>query len=69
MLVDKERTPSDLTRVGLAEEWEIRYWCARFNVGVDELRVCVMEVGPRVEDVERRLKEAARKAFDKTGED
>jgi hypothetical protein len=68
MLVDKERIPSDLSQVGLTEEWEIRYWCARFSVGPNELRACVTEVGPRVDDVERRLKDAARKAFDKTGE-
>jgi hypothetical protein len=69
MMADKGRIPSDLTRVGLNEEWEVRYWCARFGVGVDELRVCVTEVGPHVDDVERRLKEAARKAFEKMGED
>jgi uncharacterized protein DUF3606 len=69
MLVDKERIPGDLSRVNLGEEWEVRYWCGRFNVGAGELLACVAEVGPRVDDVERRLKEAARTAFDKTGED
>jgi uncharacterized protein DUF3606 len=69
MLVDKERLPRDLSQVGLTDEWEVRYWCTRFSVGADELRACVMEVGPHVDNVERRLKEAARMAFDKTGED
>ena len=69
MPVDKECVPADLTRVNLAREWEVSYWCARFDVGPDELRACVTEVGPRVDDVERRLRNAARKSFDKMGED
>jgi hypothetical protein len=47
----------------------VRYWCARFGVSADELRACVSEVGPRANDVERRLRAAARKAFEKMGED
>ena len=27
MLVDKARNPADLTRVNLAEEWEVQWWC------------------------------------------
>jgi hypothetical protein len=69
MLVDKERIPADLTQVNLSEDREVRYWCARFSIGADELQACVMEVGPRVDDVERRLKAAGHKAFDKMGED
>ena len=70
MLVDKtERAPQDLTRVNLEADWEIRYWCARFDVGTDDLRACIAEVGPRVEDIEARLHEAGRKAFRNTGED
>ena len=69
MLVDKDRIPSDITRVNLDEDWEIRYWCARFSVGLDELQACVLEVGPKVDDVEQRLKSAARAAFEKAGED
>ena len=69
MLVDKERIPNNLTQVNLEDEWEVRYWCARFNVDADELRACVMEVGPRLNDVERRLKEATRIALANNGED
>ena len=70
MLVDKnDRHPHDLTRVGLEEEWEVRYWCARFGVGEDQLRACVLEVGPQADDVEARLSEAGRAAFQKMGED
>jgi len=69
MLVDKERIPADLTQVNLSEDGEVRYWCARFSIGADELQAFVMEVGPRVDDVERRLNAAGHNAFDKMGED
>lgn len=70
MLVDKElRTPEDTGQVRLEEEWEVRYWCERFSVGEDALRKCVMEVGPRADDVERRLRDAAKASFWNTGED
>ncbi|MGZ5092296.1 MAG: DUF3606 domain-containing protein [Burkholderiales bacterium] len=70
MLIDKnDRAPHDLTRVGLDEEWQVRYWCTRFGVGADELRACVLQVGPVVENVEKQLKEAGRQAFQKMGED
>jgi hypothetical protein len=70
MLVDKnDRAPHDLTRVGVEEDWEVRYWCARFSVSPDELRACVLEVGPRTEDVERRLQGARREVLSNTGED
>jgi hypothetical protein len=70
MLVDKTlRAPEDLTRVGLENDWEIQYWCARFDIGAEQLRACVAEVGPRVEDVESRLRQAGRAAFKNTGED
>src|SRR5436853_4361564 len=39
MLVDKEqRTPTDLSRVALDEEWETSFWCARFGATPEELR-------------------------------
>ena len=70
VLADKaDRVPQDLTRIGLEEEWEVRYWCERFSVGEDDHRACVMEVGPRAADVESRLRVAARKSFWNDGED
>lgn len=70
MLADKtERTPDDLTRVNLSQEWEVRYWCARLSVSAEELRACIMVVGPLVNDVEKRLKEAGRVSFKLGGED
>jgi hypothetical protein len=70
VLVDKDqRTPQDLTTVGLEEEWELRYWCSRYGVTDAELRACVMEVGPRTADVEERLRGQGKKIFSNTGED
>ena len=70
MLANKTmRTPVDLTRVGVDEEWQVRFWCARFSVTPDELRACVLEVGQRTEDVEKRLRHAARESFKMGGED
>jgi hypothetical protein len=69
MLVDKQRAPADLTRVNLEDETEVRYWCAYLSIGPEELRACVLAVGPHVDDVKQRLKAAARAAFEKTGED
>jgi hypothetical protein len=70
VLVDKnERIPQDLTRVGLDEEWEVRYWCARYSVTDEELRACIVEVGPRTVDVEARLRAQGKKIFSNMGED
>ena len=70
MLATKaERAPDDQTRVGLDEAWEVRFWCAKFNVTPRELRACVLEVGPRTQDIEARLRKARRESFSKGGED
>jgi hypothetical protein len=68
-LADKEaRTPADTTQVNLEEDWEVRYWCERYDVDAETLRACVMEVGPRTEDIDRRLREAAKESFKNDGE-
>ena len=70
MLVDKDqRQPEDLSRIGLEEEWEVRYWCSRYSVTDEELRACVVEVGPRSVDVEAKLRAMGKKIFSKMGED
>ena len=70
MLADKvERAPRDLTHVGLDEEWEVTFWCAKLSVTPAELRACVLEVGPSAADVEERLRKAGRVAFRMGGED
>lgn len=65
----EERRPAENSYIGLTHDWEVRYWCARFGVNPEELRACVKEVGTRADDVERRLKAAGRKAFEKMGDD
>jgi hypothetical protein len=69
MLVDKDRTPTDTTRIDLDEDWEVRWWCDRFSCTEVELRNAVRKVGPSTEDVELELKKAAKQAFKNTGED
>jgi hypothetical protein len=70
VLVDKElRVPEDTSQVTLDQDWEVRYWCERFNVDEDALRACVVEVGPRTDDVERRLRDVAKQSFYNDGED
>jgi hypothetical protein len=69
MLVDKNRTPTDTSRVNLGEEWEVRWWCDRFGCTEVALRTAVGKVGPSADSVERQLKEAAKAAFKNTGED
>jgi hypothetical protein len=62
------RIPDDTTQVRLERAWEVRYWCARYSVTEQELRACVMEVGPRVEDVDRKLQRAKPTVFKNMGE-
>ena len=69
MLVDKDRHPSDPTRVSLAEEWEVRWWCDKFGCTEVALRRAVDRAGPTAAAVERDLKHAANEALKNTGED
>ncbi|MGZ8212797.1 MAG: DUF3606 domain-containing protein [Burkholderiales bacterium] len=69
MLVDKDRVPADTSRVNLAEEWEIRWWCDRFGCTEVALRRAVDTAGPEAARVEHTLKEAGHKALQNTGED
>jgi hypothetical protein len=50
------RGPADRTRVNVNEDYEARYWAAKWNVTEDELRAAVARVGVMAEDVERALK-------------
>ena len=69
MLVDKNRTPSDSSRVSLNEEWEVRWWCDKFGCTEVALRQAVGTAGPLSADVQRELKNAEKVAFRNTGED
>ena len=69
MLADKDRIPSDTSRVNLADEWEVRWWCDKFGCTEVALRRAVDTVGPSAAEVERNIREAARESFRNTGED
>jgi len=69
MLVDKDRVPSDTSRVSLAEEWEVRWWCDRFACTEVALRRAVDNAGQSAAEVERHLREAGKEALKNTGED
>ena len=70
MLVDKQlRTPNDTTRVNLDEDWEVEYWCERFDVNEGTLRACIASVGPSADDIQRKLGRAYKESFKNDGED
>ena len=69
MLADRQRSPSDLSRVNLSEEWEIRWWCDHFGCTEIALRNAVNNVGDSAGNVERKLKEAQKEVFKNMGED
>ena len=69
MLVDKNRSPADVSRVNLGEEWEVRWWCDKFGCNEVALRRAVDRVGTSAADVERNLQTAAKESLKNTGED
>jgi hypothetical protein len=71
VLVPKQdlRTPADTSQISLEEDWEVEYWCDRFDVNEATLRTCVMKFGPRADDVEARLRHAGAVSFKNDGED
>lgn len=69
MLVDKGRTPQDVSSVSLAEEWEVRWWCDKFGCTETALRRAVDTHGPSAAEIGRHLREAKKEALKNTGED
>ena len=51
--------PRDALRVNLDDDYELRFWTARFGVTVGELKAAVARVGPMARDVEDELKTGA----------
>ena len=49
------KVSADRKRINTDEDHELRYWCERFGVSADELKVAVQQVGPMVDDVARCL--------------
>ncbi|GAA0245105.1 DUF3606 domain-containing protein [Rhodanobacter caeni] len=50
------RTPADAQRVNMGEDYEVRYWTAKWQVTPEQLRAAVDKVGVMAEDVERELR-------------
>ena len=64
-----DRVPRDLERVNIDEHSEVRWWSVKFAVTEDQLRSAVAVVGPTPDEIERHLKEAAKKSLKSMGED
>jgi hypothetical protein len=54
-----KRGKPDRERISLTEEWELRYWCDKFQVSEAELRDAVEQVGSMAKDVEKLLGDCA----------
>jgi hypothetical protein len=50
------RTPADAQRVNMGEDYEVRYWTAKWHVTAEQLRAAVDKVGVMADDVERELR-------------
>ena len=51
----------DRQRISLSQEHEVRDWAKKFGVSEDMLRTAVTQVGNQASDVERYLKDKARR--------
>lgn len=49
----------DRSRIHVDKEWEVAYWSKKLGVPKDTLVDIVGEVGPVVEDVVKKLKQAS----------
>lgn len=49
------KNPADAYLVHLHEEWEVIYWCKKYNCSKDELRQAVEAVGNLPEEVRAYL--------------
>ena len=47
--------PQDAKRINVNEEYELRYWSAKYGVTPEQLKSAVQRVGVMVADVEREL--------------
>ena len=59
---DKRRTGNpDRQRINTSEAYELRKWAAEFGVTEDVLRSAVIQVGNQAKDVERQLRDKAKR--------
>ena len=54
------RVPNDATRVDVAHEDEVHYWCMQFGCSPDDLRKAVSAVGQDVDAVRQHLSQPTR---------
>ncbi|MEC7933802.1 MAG: DUF3606 domain-containing protein [Pseudomonadota bacterium] len=50
------RAPQDASRIALGEDYEVRYWTAKFGVSRERLEQAVKAVGNSAAAVEEHLK-------------
>ena len=55
----RECAERDADRIDVNRENECRYWSEKFGVSPERLRDVVRQVGPGVNDVQRRLRDRA----------
>ena len=49
------RGGQDRTRVNIDQDYEAKYWAAKWGVSQEELRAAVAKVGPMASDLERHF--------------
>lgn len=49
------RGPSDRSKVNIHEEWEVRWWCDKWNVSKEQLVAAVKAVGTGAKNVAEHL--------------
>lgn len=52
----KRIQPEDPTKINVNQDWEVKYWCNKFNCTESELRNAVKVAGTSVEAVKGYLK-------------
>lgn len=52
-----DRGPDDRKRISLTEDWEVKWWCERLGVSVNQLKEVVAKVGNSAAKVKMHLKE------------
>ena len=51
----KRKSPEDPTKINVNQQWELNYWCNKFNVTESQLKQAVKAVGVMVKDVKKHL--------------
>jgi hypothetical protein len=46
----KQRVPTDLAAVNLREDWEVAYWCGKFDCTQSELQAAMQYTGSIISD-------------------